>query len=435
MINSTMKTALLTFFLTATICANGQTVSRPITSQELIGLNQASSSLSGFNPGISDRDLASFGALVGNVKVVALGEATHGTHEFLLMKHRLLEYLVKRKGFTIFAVEANMAEAELLNEYVLQGIGDPQELLKGLYFWTLNTQEFLDIIKWIREYNKTAKNKVQFAGFDMQYTDGPIKNIKSFLKNSDDVNELAEVDSVTKEINNFESSKNNDYLKFANDFQKSPDDYFALLLRIQNIKRHISFNPKNINPEQFAWASHNVTILEQKTYSLIDTTERDRAMAENIVWISHANPNAKIVVWAHNEHIKKYDQSYLPMGKHLSNFFGSQYKAVGLTTLQGKYTAMIRSSFKPSSLSRDIAIPVSETETLESNLNKINKPLLLLNLVAVRHKLKPIFLNKPILCLDVGAIEIPKPYVLQNVNLGYDGVIFIKSTTASIGYN
>ncbi len=59
------------------------------------------------------------------------------------MKHRLLEYLAANQGLTVFSIEANLPEAYRLNDYVLNGNGDPRALLRGMYFWTWNTQEVL----------------------------------------------------------------------------------------------------------------------------------------------------------------------------------------------------------------------------------------------------------------------------------------------------
>jgi erythromycin esterase len=39
-------------------------------------------------------------------------------------------------GFTIFSIEANMPEAYRLNDYVLNGTGDPAQLIHGMYFRT-----------------------------------------------------------------------------------------------------------------------------------------------------------------------------------------------------------------------------------------------------------------------------------------------------------
>lgn len=54
-------------------------------------------------------NLAAFGAAVGEARMVALGESAHGTREFQQLKERLVEYLVKEKGFTVVAA-ANEAE-------------------------------------------------------------------------------------------------------------------------------------------------------------------------------------------------------------------------------------------------------------------------------------------------------------------------------------
>src|SRR6185312_6257393 len=66
-------------------------------------------------------DLRPLEALVGDARIVGLGEATHGTAEFFRMKHRLVEFLASEMGFTYFAIEANMPEAYRVNDYVLTG--------------------------------------------------------------------------------------------------------------------------------------------------------------------------------------------------------------------------------------------------------------------------------------------------------------------------
>jgi erythromycin esterase-like protein len=113
-------------------------------------------------------DMAGVKKIVGNARIVSLGEATHGTREFFQLKHRMLEYLATEMGFTIFSIEANMPEAYRLNDYVLNGKGDPAQLLRGMYFWTWDTEEVLDMIKWMRAFNESRKGRVQFTGFDMQ---------------------------------------------------------------------------------------------------------------------------------------------------------------------------------------------------------------------------------------------------------------------------
>ncbi len=122
---------------------------------------------------------------IGNARIVSLGEATHGTREFFQLKHRMLEFLATEMGFTIFSIEANMPEAYRLNDYVLYGRGDPKQLLKGMYFWTWDTEEVLDMILWMREFNQSGKGRVEFTGFDMQTPDVAIQIVDDFVAKYD----------------------------------------------------------------------------------------------------------------------------------------------------------------------------------------------------------------------------------------------------------
>lgn len=60
-------------------------------------------------------DMQPIKSLIGDARIVSLGESTHGSKEIFQMKHRMLEFLVKEMGFTIFSIEASMPEAFRLN--------------------------------------------------------------------------------------------------------------------------------------------------------------------------------------------------------------------------------------------------------------------------------------------------------------------------------
>jgi erythromycin esterase-like protein len=131
------------------------------------------------------RDMQPLKQIVGNARIVALGEATHGTREFFQLKHRMLEFLASEMGFTIFSIEASMPEAYRLNDYVLNGNGDPAQLLKGMYFWTWDTQEVLAMIRWMREFNQSGKGRIEFTGFDMQFPDVAMRTVHDFVTKND----------------------------------------------------------------------------------------------------------------------------------------------------------------------------------------------------------------------------------------------------------
>ncbi|MGH7731279.1 MAG: erythromycin esterase family protein [Candidatus Eiseniibacteriota bacterium] len=145
-------------------------------------------------PGGTDRDLASLRAIVGDARIVALGDVSGGTHEFLQMKRRIVEYLATHMGFTLFAIEANMPEAYRVNEYVLTGRGDSKAQIAGTRGWR-NAREFLDFIEWMREFNRSGRGRTQFLGFDMRTpTDSAAAVVTRFVARA----EPAYLDSVTR---------------------------------------------------------------------------------------------------------------------------------------------------------------------------------------------------------------------------------------------
>jgi erythromycin esterase-like protein len=130
-------------------------------------------------------DMQPLKKIVGNARIVSLGEATHGTREFFQLKHRMLEFLATNMDFSIFSIEANMPEAYRLNDFVLNGRGDLARLIKGMYFWTWDTQEVLDMILWMREFNKSGKGRLQFTGFDMQTPNVAAGIVDDFVAGAD----------------------------------------------------------------------------------------------------------------------------------------------------------------------------------------------------------------------------------------------------------
>lgn len=85
-------------------------------------------------PGHGFGDLQSLKDIVGDRRVVALGESPHGTREFFQLKHRIFEFLVREMGFTVMGMETTMPEAFALNHYVLTGEGDPARALSNTHY-------------------------------------------------------------------------------------------------------------------------------------------------------------------------------------------------------------------------------------------------------------------------------------------------------------
>jgi erythromycin esterase-like protein len=132
-------------------------------------------------------DLRDLRRIVGKARIVALGEGTHGTREFFQLKHRITQYLATEMGFTVFAIEANLPEAWRINDYVLGGPGDPRALIKGMYFWTWDTEEVLEMVEWMRRFNASKRGRIEFTGFDMQVPDTAAAIVRRYLATHDPV--------------------------------------------------------------------------------------------------------------------------------------------------------------------------------------------------------------------------------------------------------
>lgn len=134
-------------------------------------------------PGNGSDDLQPLKQILRDVSIVGLGEATHGTHEFFLLKHRLLEFLVTELGYTAFAIEASHAACRPINDYVLHGVGERDEVLTAQGYLAWSMEEFSALLDWIRSWNESAveDRKVRFWGTDVTYNEHGRHAVRSYL--------------------------------------------------------------------------------------------------------------------------------------------------------------------------------------------------------------------------------------------------------------
>lgn len=139
------------------------------------------------DPNAEISDLTTVVGSFADATIIGLGEATHGTREFFRFKHRLLQYLIVEEGLRLIALESNFSETLAINDYITNGDGNPLDALEGVYFWTWNTEEVLELIKWLRNFNKDrpSRDQVKFYGVDMQFTPGPARALNDYLAKAD----------------------------------------------------------------------------------------------------------------------------------------------------------------------------------------------------------------------------------------------------------
>ena len=128
-------------------------------------------------------DLQPLKRILADAKVVGLGETTHGTREFFQIKHRLLEFLVTEMAFTAFVLEASYAACQPINEYVLHGRGDRATVLTGQGYIPWDTEEFSEMLDWLRAYNQGVpdEKKVSFHGVDLWRNEIGRKAVLAYL--------------------------------------------------------------------------------------------------------------------------------------------------------------------------------------------------------------------------------------------------------------
>ncbi|SPL89729.1 succinoglycan biosynthesis [[Actinomadura] parvosata subsp. kistnae] len=87
--------------------------------------------LASLDPGAGPAGLRPLKAVFQGVRLVGLGEATHGSAEFFLLRWRLTEFLIKELGFTTLAIEASAAAARAVDAYTAGGQAIPARRWPG----------------------------------------------------------------------------------------------------------------------------------------------------------------------------------------------------------------------------------------------------------------------------------------------------------------
>ena len=240
-----------------------------------------------------------------DARIVAMGEATHGTREFQQLKVRVFRFLVERLGFTVFGIEANWPESLSVNEYVMGKDVDPTA---GLGFAWWQTEDMFALLRWMREYNQDPSHtrKLKFYGFDMQSPGLAESNVLGYLRRVDPerVEEAARSFDVLGRW-----GENKDYEAASAEVKKRTADTLALLLRRFD-ERQAGWVLRS-NQHDWTMARQNMVIVKQAEVKLRDQGVagkrfRDRAMAENVKWILDQEPaGTKMMLWAHNGHVAR----------------------------------------------------------------------------------------------------------------------------------
>src|SRR5687767_2572263 len=139
------------------------------------------------------RDYDNLLKLIHEARFCLLGEATHGTHEFYRERGEITKRLIKEKGYTAVAVEADWPDAFRVNRYV-RGLSDDKDAnealggFKRFPTWMWRNTIILDFVEWLREYNASLQltaPKVGFYGLDLYSLYMSIEAVLGYLSKID----------------------------------------------------------------------------------------------------------------------------------------------------------------------------------------------------------------------------------------------------------
>ena len=289
-------------------------------------------------------DMAPLRARLKDARVVAMGEATHGTREFQQIKVQTFRYLVENLGFTVFGLEANWPESLAVNDYVLGGDADPSP---GLGFLWWKTEEMFALLRWMRQYNQDPAHtrKLKFYGFDMQLPGLAESNVLDYLRRVDP----EAVDGATRVFEVLGRwGENKQYETASAEVKRRTAESLDALLRRFDERK--SEWVRRSSEQDWTMARQNMAIVKAAEAKLENQDERgrafrDRAMAENVKWIlDQEPPGTKMMLWAHNGHVAtaapRDTPDRMPMGGHLREFFGDRLVSCGFVFQQGGFRAV-----------------------------------------------------------------------------------------------
>jgi erythromycin esterase len=394
-------------------------------------------------------DLAALDAVIGDARIVALGEATHGTGEFFRMKHRLFEYLVEKKGFTVIAFEAHWPGAEIADRYVRTGEGTAAAALEELGFWIWRTREVRDLIEWMRAYNSVPgrRKTLSFSGFVMQNTETAARCvIDAFSRlGGADAEAIRRYYDGTRDLYSLMDPIGGDpATQISEDEKARLRTNVAEALKLVDARRGPLL--RLLSPAQYSRARQCAVIVVQASLPGATTeaqiiNARDQAMAENVKWlVEEAFPNEKVVLWAHNGHVSAGSDmpGLAPMGQQLRKIYGEQIRIIGFGFDRGAFRskAMRQGKFV-SDGSIAIKVPPAKPNSAEAVLRATGMSRFILDLRAVPAS-SPLgaWLAAPQPFRSIGAGYDPdmpwSGYSTVGLKQAFDALVFIDESMPSV---
>lgn len=303
--------------------------------------------------------------LVGDRRVVLIGEATHGTHEFYRERARITQRLIDECGFNAVAAEADWPDAYRVNRYVM-GLSDdpdaPTALMDFRRFpaWMWRNADVVRFVEWLRVRNASQSHpagRARFYGLDLYSLRASIEAVIAYLERVDP----AEARRARERYSCFDHAGGDGqaYGYAVARLGKIPceNEVVAQLLEMRRRAEAYLRRDGWVAEDEQLYAEQNARVVRdaEEYYQQMYRAEvsswnlRDRHMAATLdSLIEHLDRqfgHAKVVVWEHNSHVgdaratSMGARGELNVGQLARQRYGDRAFLVGATTYDGEVTA------------------------------------------------------------------------------------------------
>ena len=287
-------------------------------------------------------DLNFLGDVVGDARIVALGENAHYLHEWNRIRARIFKHLVESHGFNTFVLESGLVESRAIHEYIAGADIDWDTVVKSVTnAWGI-WAELQELIQWMRDYNANPNRdrKLRFYGMDGS------GNWFHLLHAFNAVVEFArKVDATLADHLEavFDAPAHNINFDKRGDVEETTWQHLIAesTLIVNQIEQHRLAYIQASSQNDYDWALRSAEIFRDLFLTLAQTGDldsaegfrafwntRDVSMACSLEWIlKREGPDARMVVGAHNSHLQQYPvraQRGTSMGSYIANRIGRE---------------------------------------------------------------------------------------------------------------
>lgn len=394
----------------------------------------------------NSKDLDPFMKRVGDARIVMLGEASHGTHEYYTWRSAISKRLIEEKGFNFIAVEGDWPDCYRVNRYV-KGYADqektPEQVLKEFNRWPTwmwANWEIVSLVTWLKEFNlkRNAEKRVGFYGLDVYSLWESLESLIKYLKIADPP--TARI--ADKVLHCFSGYEKNEKLYAINSLTSScKDDVVKLLKEVRLRAPYYNQDPEAaLNTTQNAYIAVEAENYYRNMIGFNDNTWniRDRHMMETLNRVLEFHgPESKVIIWEHNTHVG--DARYTSMRKtdmlNIGQLAREQYSENETVILGfGSYSGTVIAGDNWGANMKEMEVPEAKGGSIEEFLHETFPGNNLIIFDRAREtEIKEVF-NRVYPHRAIGVVYHPQfeehNYVLSHFNRRYDAFIFLDETKA-----